>query len=95
MIVVLGLLAIAFSTQLLPLTVDILYLKKGSRQGAIPGLVIGIENIFLLSPFFPMLISMKSMIDIGAWGLCTNVLVFVVVSYCIRSDAPPEQKKST
>ena len=66
MIVVLGLLAIAFSTQLLPLTVDILYLKKGSRQGAIPGLVIGIENIFLLSPFFPMLISMKSMIDIGA-----------------------------
>ncbi len=55
MIVALGLLAIAFSTQLLPLTVDMLYLKKGTRQGAIAGLVTGLATIFLLSPFFPML----------------------------------------
>ena len=104
MIVVLGLLAIAFSTQLLPLTVDMLYLKKGTRQGAIAGLVTGLATIFLLSPFFPMLAgnaledmlaSMKSMIDTGAWGLCANVLVFAVVSNCTRTDAPPEQEKPT
>ena len=102
MIVVLGLLAIAFSTQLLPLTVDMLYLKKGTRQGAIAGLVTGLATIFLLSPFFSMLAgnaledmlaSMKSMIDTGAWGLCANVLVFAVVSNCTRADALPEQEK--
>jgi Na+/proline symporter len=93
MIVVLGLLAIAFSTQLLPLTVDMLYLQRGTRQGAIAGLCIGLTTILLLSPFFPMLAgnalqdvlgSMKTMIDTGAWGLLFNVLTFTVVSHFTR-----------
>ena len=95
MIVVLGLLAIAFSTQLLPLTVDMLYLRRGTRQGAIAGLCVGVTTIFFLSPFFPMLAgealkdvlgSMKTMIDTGAWGLCFNVLTFAVVSYFTREQ---------
>jgi SSS family solute:Na+ symporter len=90
MIVILGLLAIAFSTQLLPLTVDMLFLKRGTRQGAIAGLIGGIVTIFFLSPFFPMLAgatfgsllqTMRGMIDTGAWGLVVNVTLFVVVSF--------------
>ena len=83
----------AFSTQLLPLTVDMLYLQRGTRQGAIAGLCIGLTIILLLSPFFPMLASnaiqvvlgsMKTMIDTGAWGLLFNVLTFTVVSHFTR-----------
>ncbi|MBT7862162.1 MAG: sodium:solute symporter family protein [Gemmatimonadetes bacterium] len=89
MIVILGLLAIAFSTQLLPLTIDMLFLKRGTREGAIAGLVAGVVTIFVLSPFFPMLAgdalggvlaTMRGMIDTGAWGLVVNVTAFVLVS---------------
>ncbi|MBT4613344.1 MAG: hypothetical protein HOC05_25070 [Gemmatimonadetes bacterium] len=96
MIVILGLLAIAFSTQLLPLTVDMLFLKRGTRQGAIAGLIGGIATIFFLSPFFPMLAgatfgnlltTMRGMIDTGAWGLVVNVTLFVVVSLLTAKTA--------
>ena len=93
MIVVLGLLAIAFSTQLLPTTIDMLYLKWGTRQGAIAGVIVGLFVIFVLSPFFPMIFGqsgqglialMKRSIDIGAWALFFNVMTFVVVSLLAR-----------
>ena len=103
MIVILGLLAIAFSTQLLPMTVDMLYLRLGTRPGAIAGLVTGLATVFLLSPFWSMVAggafsgifgSMKKMIDIGAWGLLSNATVFVVVSWTGRRNAPPAQVPS-
>ena len=53
MIVILGLLAIAFSTQLLPLTVDMLYLQRGTRQGAIAGLIGGVLQRFMFISFLP------------------------------------------
>ena len=96
MIVVLGLLAISFSTQLLPLTIDMLYLRRGTRQGASAGLCVGIATVFLFSPFFPMLAGdtfadllgqARTMIDAGAWGLCANILTFAVVSYFTRATA--------
>jgi len=99
MIVVLGLLAIAFSTQLLPMTVDMLYLKWGTRQGAVSGLIVGLGIILFLSPFFPMLAGnsfadliayMKKTIDIGSWALAGNGLVFVVVSRLTRANAERE-----
>jgi SSS family solute:Na+ symporter len=89
MIVILGLLAIAFSTQLLPLTIDMLFVDKGTRAGAVAGLIVGVTIIFFLSPFFPMLAgtsfkdliaAMKKMIDTGAWGLAGNTLTFILVS---------------
>ncbi|MBT4504304.1 MAG: hypothetical protein HOC74_41645, partial [Gemmatimonadetes bacterium] len=95
MIVVLGLLAIAFSTQLLPMTVDMLYFKWGTRQGAVSGLIVGLGIILVLSPFFPMLAGnsfadligyMKKTIDIGSWALIGNGLVFVVVSRLTRGN---------
>ncbi|MDA0334600.1 MAG: sodium:solute symporter family protein [bacterium] len=90
MIVILGLLAISFSTQLLPMTVDMLYLRRGTRRGAIAGLITGLLMIFALSPFWSMVAgetfggllgSMKKMIDIGAWGLLFNTIVFAAVSW--------------
>ena len=91
MIVALGLLAIAFSTQLLPITVDILYLKIGTRHGAIAGLITGISSILLLSPISPLTVYesmnltlrlLRTTLDIGTWGLMLNCLVFFTVS-CI------------
>lgn len=96
MIVILGLMAIAFSTQLLPMTLDMLFFKWGTRQGAIAGLVVGLGIIFILSPFFPMLAGdtwagtlnlMKSTIDVGAWALAGNSCAFFFVSQLTRATA--------
>ena len=73
-----------------------LFLKWGTREGAIAGLVAGVVTIFVLSPFFPMLAgdalggvlaSMRGMIDTGAWGLVVNVTAFVLVSLQTRRSA--------
>ena len=89
MIVILGLLAIAFATQLLPLTIDMLFVKKGTRTGAIGGVIMGLVIVFALSPFWPMVAgdtlgnllgTMKQMFDVGAWGVLGNTLVLVVIS---------------
>ena len=94
MIGIRGLLAIAFSTQILPVAIDILFLKRGNRQGAIAGIVSGLAVVFFLSPFWPMLmgntlgdviVSMKKMIDVGAWGLLLNTAVFTLVTLGTRN----------
>ena len=89
MIVILGLLAIAFATQLLPITIDMLFIKKGTRWGAICGAITGLIVVFTLSPFWSIIAGdtfggilgeMKRMFDIGAWGVLGNTLVFALVS---------------
>jgi len=95
MIVALGLLAIAFSTQLLLITVDILYLKVGTRHGAIAGLITGIFSVLILSPISPLTMYesmnltlglLRTTLDIGTWGLMLNCLVFFTVSCINRSN---------
>ena len=98
MIAQLGLLAIAFSSQLLPLTFDMLYVKKGTRQGAVAGLTVGLLIVVLQSPLLPVITgassgvaqfmgTLKSILDIGAWGLIANVAVFAGVSMMTRDKA--------
>ncbi len=51
-IAILGLVAISFSAQLLPLTIDILFLRRGTKAGAIAGLTIGLAAAFFFGGLF-------------------------------------------
>ena len=89
-----GLLAIAFSTQLLPITIDMLFLRRGSLAGAVSGLLAGLGIVFLFTPFFSMAVrgsgsgdatisfinDIRRSIDTGAFALIANVSVFALVS---------------
>lgn len=98
MIIPLSFLAIAFSTQLLPVTVDMLFIRRGSRVGAAAGVIVGIAIVFMFSPFVSVLTQplaidgaiaqMKKMMDIGAWGLVGNVSVFALVSLVTARPNP-------
>jgi solute:Na+ symporter, SSS family len=94
MIAQLGLLAIAFSSQLLPVTLDMLFVRRGSRAGAVAGIITGVAIVCLFTPFFGMIAegraagdrvldlvaATRPILDLGATGLVGNVLVFAVVS---------------
>ncbi|MBD3671975.1 MAG: sodium:solute symporter family protein [Planctomycetaceae bacterium] len=57
MIVGMALFAVAFSVQLLPITLDMLYWKRGTRSAAICGLFVGILFAFLATSLFPMFVN--------------------------------------
>lgn len=57
MIVGMALFAVAFSVQLLPITLDMLYWKRGTRLAAICGLSVGILFAFLATSLFPMFVN--------------------------------------
>ncbi|UCH09442.1 MAG: sodium:solute symporter family protein [Fidelibacterota bacterium] len=91
MIAQMALLAISFATQLLPLTVDMLFLNRGSRAGAVAGLITGLAIVFAFTPFFGMLAgevsvinTLRNALDTGAVGLIGNVAVFAIVSAFTR-----------
>ena len=100
MIVPLMVLAIAFSSQLIPVTLDMLFLRRGTRAGAIAGMIVGLAIVFLFSPLLSILTEslgidqalaqMKKTIDVGAWGLLSNLVVFVLVGLVTR---PPDQQR--
>ncbi len=71
MIVALGLFAAAFAVQVLPLAIDILYLRKGTRWGAAAGLATGLVTAFCFTSMFPPLVN-----GLG-WPILTLVLDLV------------------
>lgn len=84
-------LAMAFSAQLLPITIDMLFLKKGTSAGAIVGLGAGIFTVSLFPGISPLLLgqdasivqltsTLKSHLDVGFCGIVVNVFVFFLVS---------------
>jgi Na+/proline symporter len=92
-------LAMAFSAQMLPITVDLLFFRRGSRAGAIAGLAAGILTVCLFPPLGKMILgetssllkgtsNLKALFDVGMCGIIGNTLVFVIVS---RFTRKPEQ----
>jgi len=69
MIAQMGLMAIAFSAQLLPVVVDMLFIRKGTAVGAIGGLAGGLLATFVCGPLFKMLAS-----ALGSPQVLTDVL---------------------
>ena len=97
------LLAMAFSAQLLPVTFDVLFFRKGTRLGAIAGMYAGIFVILLFSPILSLIIGretanttqsylkvIRQYIDLGLFGIFFNSIIFILVS---RFTNPPDQDK--
>ncbi|MCG6156466.1 sodium:solute symporter family protein [Rubinisphaera margarita] len=57
MIVGLALFAVAFSVQLLPMTIDVLFIRRGTRTGACVGLIIGLLWAMAFTSLFPPLVN--------------------------------------
>ena len=94
MIVGLALFAVAFSCQLLPIAIDMLFLKRGTRSGATWGLFTGLVFAFAFTSLFPLFVGEDSSlvgwvdraravfpVHAAAWGLIPNILVFVFISF--------------
>ncbi len=93
MIVGLALFAVAFSIQLLPMVIDMLFVKKGTQTAAIAGLATGLVCAFAFTSLFPLFFGndffivewvngLKKALPMHAtaWGLIPNAMVFVTVS---------------
>ena len=87
------LLAIAFSCQLLPATLDVLFVRCGTRAGAVAGMIGGLLVVLSFTPLPGALlptggadtmnaltITLKRLFDIGFCGFVVNVSLFALVS---------------
>jgi SSS family solute:Na+ symporter len=85
--------AIAFSCQLLPLTFDCLFIRRGTEKGAILGILSGIVVVFIFTPFPNLFFGegignslnsltgpLSKLFDIGFIGVAVNLIVFITVS---------------
>ncbi|MEM1068339.1 MAG: sodium:solute symporter family protein [Planctomycetota bacterium] len=88
-------LAVSFALQLLPATLDMLFIQRGSRSGAVMGLTAGVVALIvfsgppLLIQWLPTMGELKNYLGIhfGCWGLIINSLVFVSIT--LISGKPP------
>lgn len=93
--------AMAFSCQVLPLTLDMLFLRKGTRAGAICGTAAGILTVLCFTPAPSLLLGghlpdsladstgwLKRLFDIGFIGFVVNVTVFAAVSAFTQRLSP-------
>ena len=92
----------AFSAQLLPVTIDILFVHRGTKAGAIAGLAAGMLTVCLFPPLGTMILgedsglvgvtaTMKGLLDVGFCAIVVNVLVFCRVS---RFTEKPDPERS-
>ncbi len=83
-------LAMAFSCQLVPAAVDILYIRRGTRAGAMAGMITGAVVVLAMLLFNkdPDVQMIKRIIDLGCLAVTFNVLVFFAVSLYTRKPDP-------
>lgn len=106
MIVNLMFAAIGFSCQLLPVTLDMLFIRRSTRAGVMAGMIAGIAVVFLFTPFPYLLFGrdgatpvadsvapLRSLFDIGFTGFVVNAAVFALVSAFTRKLDPERAKK--
>lgn len=93
MIVEMQIVAMAFSCQVLPVTIDMLFLRRGTPKGAAWGMLAGLLVVLLFTPVPGMLLGkalgdhvahsadyLKRLLDISFWGFAANTIVFALVS---------------
>jgi SSS family solute:Na+ symporter len=99
MIVEMMYVAIAFSCQVLPATIDVLFIRRGTRTGAIAGMVAGLVTVLCFTPAANLLLGagepiadavgfLKRLFDIGFCGFVVNAAVFAAVSLITKSPDP-------
>ena len=103
MIADIAFLAMAFSLQVLPVVVDMLWIRRGSSFGASLGMLGGLVTValFNVNKTFPgnlgfvdgWIQSLSTTVPVfeGTWGLAVNVLLFVGIS-CVTS--PPANQRT-
>ena len=97
MIVEMQFVAMAFSCQVLPVTLDILFVRRGTRAGAIAGMMAGLLVVLMFTPLPNLLLGegigdwagdkagyLKRLFDIGFCGFVVNTVVFASVSLVTR-----------
>jgi len=95
--------AIAFSCQALPATIDVLFVRRGTRAGAVCGMVAGLVTVLFFTPLPTILLGggagesvvstvdyLKKLFDIGFCGFVVNAAVFVLVSAFTKK---PDRKR--
>jgi len=101
MIVEMQFVAMAFSCQLLPIVVDMLFIRRGTRAGAIVGMTTGLMVVMLFTPAPGLLLGteagqsvghgatyVKRLFDIGFYGFAFNASVFALVSMFTKRPDP-------
>lgn len=101
MIVEMQFVAMAFSCQVLPVTIDILFIRRGTRAGAVAGMAAGLIVVLLFTPLPSLLLghgagsavagaagTLKRLLDIGFCGFVVNAAVFAVVSALTKKPDP-------
>lgn len=69
--------------QIMPALIGALYWKRGTREGAISGIVVGVIVLYITQ----FVVKQPFRLSSGAWGLLFNTLTFVTVS---MKTAPPD-----
>ncbi len=94
MIATLMFVAISFSCQLLPMVIDMLFIRRGTAAGAMAGLAAGIATVLLFTPLNSLAPpvrdatnTLKALLDVGFCGFAVNSVVFAVVS-CFTPSLP-------
>jgi Na+/proline symporter len=101
MIVEMQFVAMGFSCQVLPLVIDMLFIRRGTRAGAVCGMTVGLIVVMMFTPLPRVLLGhgtgasiantagyLKTLFDIGFCGFVANASVFVLVSMFTKKPNP-------